>query len=67
LPFAVPAFALRGVLGERAELFVDGQRVLPERVAAHDFNFRYATIDAALAQLITRRKDRRAEAPARDG
>jgi uncharacterized protein (TIGR01777 family) len=52
LPLAVPAFVLRGALGELAELFVDGQRVLPERATALGFRFRYATIGAALAQIF---------------
>jgi NAD dependent epimerase/dehydratase family enzyme len=53
-PVKIPAPVLRAVLGELAELFVDGQRVLPERLRALDFRFRYATIDDALAQALRR-------------
>jgi uncharacterized protein (TIGR01777 family) len=53
-PIKVPAPLLRAGLGEMAELFVDGQRVLPVRLQALHFRFRYPTIDAALAQALPR-------------
>jgi NAD dependent epimerase/dehydratase family enzyme len=48
----IPARALRAGLGELAELFVDGQRVTPDRLLALKFRFRYPTIDAALEQAL---------------
>ena len=54
-PLRVPARLLGAVLGELAELFVAGQRVVPERALALGFAFRYATIDAAVADLLARR------------
>jgi uncharacterized protein (TIGR01777 family) len=51
-PVSVPAPLLRAVLGELAELFVDGQRVEPERLRALGFEFRYSTIDAALEEAL---------------
>jgi uncharacterized protein (TIGR01777 family) len=54
LPLAVPAIVLRAALGELAELFVDGQRVLPKRALELGFTFRYETIDSALHALLTR-------------
>jgi uncharacterized protein (TIGR01777 family) len=48
----IPARLLRAALGELAELFVDGQRVTPDRLNALGFRFRYATIDAALAEAL---------------
>jgi hypothetical protein len=51
-PVRIPAAVLRGVLGELAELFVDGQRVQPERLCALGFEFRYPTIGAALEQSL---------------
>jgi uncharacterized protein (TIGR01777 family) len=53
-PMRIPAGTLRWMLGELAELFVDGQRVTPERLLALKFEFRYPTIDSALEQLLTR-------------
>ncbi len=54
LPLAVPAVVLRTALGELAELFVDGQRVVPKRALELGFKFRYETIDAALHALLAR-------------
>jgi uncharacterized protein (TIGR01777 family) len=51
-PVRIPAPLLRAALGELAELFVDGQRVVPERLRALGFEFRYPTIDAALEQAL---------------
>jgi uncharacterized protein len=56
-PMRVPAPLLRAILGELAELFVDGQRVQPERLRALGFEFRYPTIDAALEQALGRTAD----------
>jgi uncharacterized protein len=52
LPFRVPASGLRALLGELAELFVDGQRVPPVRATALGFGFRHATIESALAEAL---------------
>jgi uncharacterized protein (TIGR01777 family) len=52
LPVQIPAPLLRAALGELAELFVDGQRVVPERLRALGFEFRYPTIAAALEQAL---------------
>jgi uncharacterized protein (TIGR01777 family) len=49
--FPTPAFLLRLVLGEKATLALDGQRVLPRRLLEAGFTFRYPTIDDALADL----------------
>lgn len=51
-PLRVPAKLLGAVLGELAELFVAGQRVVPERARALGFVFRHATIEAALTDLL---------------
>jgi NAD dependent epimerase/dehydratase family enzyme len=51
-PVRIPARILRLGLGELAELFVDGQRVTPDRLLALKFGFRYATIDAALEHAL---------------
>ncbi|HET8699468.1 MAG TPA: TIGR01777 family oxidoreductase [Gammaproteobacteria bacterium] len=49
LPVAIPERLLRASLGELAQLFVDGQRVLPARATALGFEFQYPTVAAALA------------------
>ena len=57
-PMRVPDRLVRAALGELAELFVDGQRVTPDRPQALRFKFRYATIGAALEQALTPRERR---------
>jgi uncharacterized protein (TIGR01777 family) len=47
-----PAFALRLMLGEAAQLVTTGQRVLPKKALALGYSFRFATLDAALADLL---------------
>jgi uncharacterized protein (TIGR01777 family) len=51
-PLKVPAQLLKVGLGELAELFVAGQRVLPARAQALGFEFRYPTIATALADAL---------------
>jgi uncharacterized protein (TIGR01777 family) len=49
-----PAFALRLLLGEMAELLLTGQRVLPTRALREGFVFRYATLPAAFKSIFAR-------------
>ena len=49
----VPAFALKLAFGaEGAEMLQSGQRVLPERLVASGFKFRFETIEPALRYLL---------------
>ncbi|WP_374347509.1 TIGR01777 family oxidoreductase [Chitinimonas sp.] len=48
--FHLPATPLRWLMGEMAELFVDGQRVVPQRLLAEGYTFRYPTLASALAK-----------------
>jgi uncharacterized protein (TIGR01777 family) len=50
-PLHVPSGLVRLALGELAELFVDGQRVLPARATELGFAFRYPNVTAALAAI----------------
>ena len=50
----VPAFALRALLGEMADLVLTGQRVIPEKALADGFSFRYAVLLPALRDLLKR-------------
>jgi uncharacterized protein len=51
--FPVPAFALRVLVGEIAEVaLVTGQRAIPERATGMGFAFRYATIDTAMSAIF---------------
>jgi uncharacterized protein (TIGR01777 family) len=51
-PVRIPAPLVRAALGELAELFVDGQRVVPKRALALEFRFRHAELSGALSHLL---------------
>lgn len=48
----LPAAPIRALAGEMAELFLDGQRVLPLRLQEAGFQFRFPRLQAALRDLI---------------
>lgn len=50
--FTTPAFLLRTLLGEQADLLVEGQRVTPRRLLETGFQFQYPTLSAALKNLL---------------
>jgi uncharacterized protein (TIGR01777 family) len=49
---AVPTFALRAMLGEGADILLLGQRVLPEHTLELGYQFKFAQLTAALANLL---------------
>jgi uncharacterized protein (TIGR01777 family) len=51
-PVRIPAPLVRAALGELAELFVDGQRVVPKRTLELGFHFAHPELSRALAQLL---------------
>ncbi|MDE1464581.1 TIGR01777 family oxidoreductase [Spartinivicinus poritis] len=50
--FPVPAFVLKLMLGEAADLLIKGQRVLPNRLLKGGFAFQFAELPAALAAIL---------------
>jgi hypothetical protein len=48
----VPAFALRAVLGEMSGMIITGQRVVPSKLLALGYPFRYPALGPALASVI---------------
>ncbi|GAB3255979.1 hypothetical protein GCM10027296_25500 [Chitinimonas naiadis] len=48
----LPAQPIRLLLGEMAQLFVDGQRVRPARLLAARFAYRYPSLNSALRDLV---------------
>ncbi|MBK7187157.1 MAG: TIGR01777 family protein [bacterium] len=48
----VPAFALRLLLGRKAEIVLASQRAVPNALRAAGFRFEYGELDAALADLV---------------
>jgi uncharacterized protein (TIGR01777 family) len=51
-PLAVPAFALRLLLGRKSELVLASQRAVPSALRAAGFRFEHGDLDAALADLL---------------
>lgn len=51
-PFVAPAALMRLTLGESAGMLLEGQRVLPKRLLAAGLTFRFASLDAALQDLL---------------
>ena len=49
--FPVPAAPLRILLGEMAEVLLDGQRAVPKKLLDSGFRFRFAAVDEALRDL----------------
>lgn len=50
--FRVPAFALRVLLGEMAEILLTGQKVYPQKLKRADFRFRFETLEEALIDIF---------------
>lgn len=50
--FRVPAFVLRILLGESADLILYGQNVLPRKLLDNHFKFQYPSLQKALTQLL---------------
>ncbi len=48
----VPAFAINLMLGEGAELLLEGQRVVPDRLLQAGFQFQYPEIEPALRSIV---------------
>ena len=48
----VPAWVLRLLLGEMADLLLTGQRVLPAAAARFGYTFRYPNLDQALESCM---------------
>lgn len=46
-----PAMPMRLLLGEQADLLLEGQRVVPDRLAREGFEFEFPTLEAALRNL----------------
>jgi uncharacterized protein len=50
--FRVPAFLLRGLLGELSDAVLTGQRALPARALSLGFTFQYEELETALTALL---------------
>lgn len=50
--FRMPGFVMELMLGEASELLIEGQRVIPEKLLASGFSFRFEELDDALADVL---------------
>ena len=48
----IPAFMLRFLLGEMADVVLSGQQVVPQKLMKDGFEFRFPTLPGALADLL---------------
>ena len=48
----VPAFALKMILGEMSDLFLEGQAVVPEKLEHSGYKFHYSHLNDALAAIV---------------
>ncbi|MFQ3610081.1 MAG: TIGR01777 family oxidoreductase [Fimbriimonadales bacterium] len=51
-PFRVPGFALKLMMGEMAEIVLEGSKVLPQRLLEAGYPFRYPELEPALRTLL---------------
>jgi NAD dependent epimerase/dehydratase family enzyme len=49
---SVPAFLLKGFLGEFSDVFVKGQKVVPGKLLKNGFVFEFPEIKEAFARLL---------------
>lgn len=52
LPFGVPSFMMKLILGEFGNVLLKGQKVIPERLKQLGFQFNFPTIHVALKDLL---------------
>ena len=48
----VPGFVLKLLLGEMSDLLLNGQRVIPQRLLEANFEYQFASLDQALADVL---------------
>lgn len=58
--FPTPAILMRLLLGEQADLLLEGQRVTPARLQANGFEFTYPDVRSALQNIFHAKENRRA-------
>lgn len=51
----VPAFALEALLGDAAQVVLEGQQVLPKRTQEAGFAYQYPAVKAAIANILQQR------------
>jgi len=49
----VPDFALEILLGDAAQVILQGQQVIPKRTLSYNFNYQYPTVKSALEEILS--------------
>lgn len=49
----VPDFALEMLLGDAAQVILQGQQVVPKRTLSYNFNYQYPTVKPALEEILS--------------
>jgi NAD dependent epimerase/dehydratase family enzyme len=49
--FTIPAFVMNMIYGEGAQILLEGQKVLPEKLLNAGYLFKYPSIQSALVQI----------------
>ena len=52
IPLTIPAKVMKMAFGERSEIFLSSQKVIPSRLLKKGFQFKFPTIEAALGDLL---------------
>ncbi|MEM7016650.1 MAG: DUF1731 domain-containing protein [Pseudomonadota bacterium] len=52
--FIAPGFMLRAALGEMSDLVLKGQKVLPDKLLKHGYQFQFENLDAAFQDILNR-------------
>jgi hypothetical protein len=56
--FPIPKFVLRLAMGEAAMIVTGGQKVVPKRLQELNYEFRYATCDDAMRQIVQAKREK---------
>ncbi|MEB3883754.1 TIGR01777 family oxidoreductase [Lyngbya sp. CCY1209] len=48
----VPSFALEALLGDAAQVVLEGQQVIPDRTGSYNFEYQYPTVKQALEEIL---------------
>lgn len=64
--FKIPSFVVKCMLGEGAEVVLEGQRVLPTRLLEAGFNFRFIKIEESFQEIFRKLKKVKIEIKPKD-
>lgn len=64
--FKIPSFVIKWMLGEGANVVLEGQRVLPTRLLEAGFNFRFIKIDESFQEIFRKLKKVQIETKPKD-